>query len=279
MRNILILIQRFHTLLIFLVLEIFCIIIIIQNNHYHRSAWFKSSSDLVGSIYTRRARLSEYLRLGEINDELSLENAILRSRLEENFLEIDTSKFTVSDSIHQFRYTYMPAKVINNSVNRPSNFITINRGKMGGIKPDMGVIANGSIVGYVKDVSKHFAIVTPVLNSAFIASVKMKGSGDFGQLVWGTTDPLVAVVKEIPKHVSVETGDTVVTTGYSSFFPAEVMVGVVYEHEERPDEVFHRITVKLSTDFRKLNYVEVVSDILKTEQDSLQIKNAIVDGD
>ena len=256
--------------MIFLVLECFALFIVFQNNYYHRSAWIKSSSDLVGSIYSRRAELSEYLRLGEINDELSLENALLRSQLGDNIAEIDSTQRIESDSAQRFKFLYMPAKVINNSVNRHSNYITLDRGSLGGVEPDMGVVVNGSIVGFVKDVSRHFSVVTPVLNSAFTASVKMKGSGDLGQLVWGTNDPMTAMVKEIPKHVRVTVGDTVVTTGYSKFFPAEMMVGIVDSHEERPDEVFHRITVRLSTDFRKLKYVEVVSDLFRAERDSLE---------
>lgn len=279
MRNIFFLIQKFHALLIFLLLEVFALIMVIQNNYYHRTAWFNSSSDLVGSIYSRRAKLSEYLRLIEINDDVTLENALLRSKLAENSLEIDTSKVQVEDSLLVLRYTYRPAKVINNSVNRPSNYITLDRGRKGDIEPRMGVIVNGSIVGYVKDVSEHFSIVTPVLNSSFTTGVKMKGTGDFGQLIWGNNDPQIAVVKEIPKHVRVSIGDTVVTSGYSGYFPAEMLVGTVETHEERPDEVFHRITIRLSTDFRKLNYVQVVSDLLKPELDSLQLKNQSPDGD
>jgi rod shape-determining protein MreC len=110
----------------------------------------------------------------------------------------------------------------------------------------------------------------PVLHSKFQGSVKMKGSGDFGLLVWGGGDPMIADVKEIPKHVQVALGDTVLTTGYSSHFPSDLMVGYVESLDDKPEENFHRIRIKLSTDFRKLNYVQVVNNILKTEQDSLE---------
>jgi cell shape-determining protein MreC len=67
----------------------------------------------------------------------------------------------------------------------------------------------------------------------------------------------------------VNIGDTVLTTGYGSHFPSDLFIGFVSELNDRPEETFHRIKIQLATDFRKLSHVQVVSDILKQEQDSL----------
>jgi rod shape-determining protein MreC len=270
MRNILALIQRYYVFLMFIGLQIFALVLLFQSNNFHRSEFVRHSSDWVGSVYGKRDQFSRYLRLGEINDQLALENALLRSLLPENVSRIDTASFTNFDSLSYIKYTYKNAKVINATINRERNYLTLDLGKLGGIKQEWGVIANGSLVGIVSSVSDHYAVVMPVLHSKFQASVKMKGSGDFGLLAWPGGDPMIADVKEIPKHVKVQIGDTVVTTGYASHFPPDLLVGFVESMDDRAEDNFHRIKVRLSTDFRKLNYVQVVSNILKEEQDSLE---------
>lgn len=216
--------------------------------------------------------------LGEINDRLSLENAILRSKLPENVMVVDTTSFEAYDTLAFQRYIYRNAKVENMTLNRERNYIMLDRGTIGGIEPEMGVISNGSIVGIVRSVSKHFSVVMPVLHSKFQASVRMKGSGDIGLLVWPGGDPEMAIVNGIPKHVKVEIGDTVVTSGYSSKFPVNIMVGYVQSLDDRAEENFRRINIRLSTDYRKLDYVQVIDDLLKDEEDKLLEETEAADG-
>lgn len=269
MRNILRLIQRYYVFLLFLTLQGFALYVFFNNNRYPKAEFISHSRDWVGSVYSTRTQLKEYLMLGEINDRLSLENALLRSRLPENVMRVDTSVNQMVDTLNFQRYMYRSAKVENVTLNRERNYIMIDRGEMGGIEAEMGVISNGSIVGIVSSVSKHFAVVMPVLHSKFQASVRMKGSGDFGLLVWPGGNPEIANVKEIPKHVKVAVGDTVITSGYSSHFPAGMIVGYVESLDDRAEENFHRINIRLSTDFRRLEYVQVVNDLLKDEEDQL----------
>lgn len=279
MRNILALIQRYYVFLIFLALQAFSLYVLFSNNNYHRAEFISHSRDWVGSIYSKRTQLKEYLMLGEINDRLSLENAILRSQLPENFGMVDTARTSNFDSLSFKKFEYRDAKVVNVTLNRERNYLSIDRGRLGGVEKEMGVIANGSIVGIVSSVSDHFSVVMPILHSKFQASVRMKGSGDFGLLAWPGGDPEIADVKEIPKHVQVAIGDTVVTSGYSSHFPSSLMVGYVYSMDDRAEENFHRIKIKLSTDFRKLSYVTLVKDLMKYEQDSLLQQVRALDGD
>ncbi len=279
MRNILALIRRFYVFLLFLVLQGFAFYVLFNSNNFHKAEFINHSRDWVGSIYSKRAQLKEYLALGEINDQLSLENALLRSQLPGNYLVIDTVMQNYNDTLTKMRYDYRTAKVVNTTLNRERNYLTIDRGAVGGIEREMGVIANGSIVGIVSSVSDHFSVVMPVLHSKFQGSVKMKGSGDFGLLVWPGFDSEIANVKEIPKHVPVAIGDTVVTSGYSSHFPSNVVVGYVSAMDDRAEENFHRISIRLSTDYRKLSYVQVVNDRFKEEQDSLLQQVRALDGD
>ncbi len=277
MKNILALIQRFYLFLLFFVLQIVALIFLFKNNNYHQTEFIRHSSDWVGSIYSQRAELSEYLRLGEINDQLSLENAQLRSEAPENYYTLRTDLATVNDTLTKQRYYYRTAKVVNASVNREKNYLTLDRGWNGGIQADMGVIAGGNLVGVVRSVSEHYSVVMPVLHSDFKASVRLGRSGSFGSLVWPGGDASIANVIDIPKNIPVQQGDAVVTSGYSTFFPANITAGYVIEIDDESDNNYHVIKVRLGADFRKLDHVLVVSDIFKTEQDSLIKKVEIED--
>lgn len=252
----------------FLALQIVSLVLLFRSNNFHKAEFVQHSKDVVGRIYQTRAKASEYLRLGEINDELSLEIAQLRTQMPENFISIRQDIDSIRDTLTMQRYYYRTGKVVNASVNREKNYITIDRGYAGGVAPEMGVIAQGSVVGIVRSVSEHFAIVMPVLHADFTASVKLKRAGSFGSLVWGGGDPSIADVVKIPKNVPVEIGDTLVTTGYSSYFPSNVFAGTVVAIED-VDNDYHMIKIRLGADFRKLDHVLIVSDILKEEQDTL----------
>ena len=268
MKNILALLRRFYLFLLFLALQGLALSLLFRNNRFHSAEMVRHSSDVVGSVYSRRSQLSEYLRLGEINDQLSLENALLRSAASENYWQLRTEKDSLRDTTTMQRYFYRTAKVVNASVNREKNYITIDRGMLGEVRADMGVIAGGNIVGVVRSASEHFAVVMPVIHSDFKASVRLKRSGAFGSLVWRGGNAQLADVIDIPKNIPVASGDTIVTSGYSTYFPANIHVGVV-EWVDDTDNDYHLIKVRMGADFRRLDHVLVVSDILKEEQDTL----------
>jgi rod shape-determining protein MreC len=268
MKNILALLRRFYLFLLFLALQGLALSLLFRNNRFHSAEMVRHSSDVVGSVYSRRSQLSEYLRLGEINDQLSLENALLRSAASENYWQLRTEKDSLRDTTTMQRYFYRTAKVVNASVNREKNYITIDRGMLGEVRADMGVIAGGNIVGVVRSASEHFAVVMPVIHSDFKASVRLKRSGAFGSLVWRGGNAQLADVIDIPKNIPVASGDTIVTSGYSTYFPANIHVGVV-EWVDDTDNDYHLIKVRMGADFRRLDHVLVVSDIFKEEQDTL----------
>lgn len=72
-------------------------------------------------------------------------------------------------------------------------------------------------------------------------------------------------MEDIPKHVPVKVGDTLVTSGFSQLFPRNIMVGRVKTVKMEPDKNFLEITVDLSTNFGSLSYVYVVNNLKKQE--------------
>lgn len=215
--------------------------------------------------------------------KLAEENIILRNALQEQFLKSKPGVYRSSDSIllpkiaqdssQNVVYRFSVARVINNSINLQHNFITINKGRRDGIKADMGVIANGNVVGLVANVSEHFSTVISLLNSRWKISAKIKRNNNFGSLSWDGKDYRRVQLNEIPYHVPVQNGDTVVTTGYSSSFPEGMMIGTISDYSIGTGSNFYRIEVMLAADFENLVIVGLVENKQLNEIKQLESLN------
>ena len=181
----------------------------------------------------------------------------------------------VNDSTGLQQYEYISARVINNSVTRVNNYITLDKGSMQGIRPEMAVMGSNGVVGIVKDVSEHFSTVISLLHSSTKISSKIKKNDYFGSTVWDGDSPQFARLLDIPSHAQVTVGDTIVTSSYSGIFTRDIFVGTVSELGTT-GESFKEIKLRLSTDFQKLSYVYVVRNLMKSERDTLEAKSIVV---
>jgi rod shape-determining protein MreC len=273
MRNFFHFIIKYHFILLFLLLEIVSFYLVVNFNSYQRASWISSSSNLSGGVYRSFSDASQYLKLQQINEELANENTYLRSQLPSSYKDSKDYFSLVYDSLNKRQYTYRTAKVINNSVNKHFNYITLNKGLNNGIEKEMGVISSKGVVGIVKDVSGHYSSVISILNTRLLISGKLKESGFFGALGWDGKDYRYAWLNEIPIHAPVAVGDLVVTSGFSSIFPEGILIGSVETVEKEEGESFYRIKVKLSVDFKDLSYVELISNNMRDEQLKLENSN------
>lgn len=269
MRNLFQLIYKYYVSLITLLLLILSFSLLVSHNRYHRAVALGSSNELIGNIYEQRSEISEYLKLRNINDSLARANTLMRNERSENFIQVNDEMIIINDTLMQRMYRYLPAKVINNSVHRQKNYITIDRGARHGIEKDMGVVQGNNLVGIVKEVSENFSVVIPILNNSFKASVRLKGSREIGLLRWDGKNPRYAIIEDIPKHTLVELGDSVITTGFSNYFPEGIITGTVSDHGVIEGDNFHNITIRLSCSFAGLDYVEVVENMRKEEMENL----------
>jgi rod shape-determining protein MreC len=264
---------RFSSFFIFLILEVIAFVFIIRDHAYQNAGFVNSANEVVGRTYESINNTKEYLRLKEINDSLRDENARLRGA---QFASYRDETYTVdancNNDFSQI-YTFISAKVINKTTDKANNYITINRGSKQGIKKDMGVITDHGIVGIVTTVSEHFAVVMTVLHKDSKISVKIGQSNYTGSLVWEGKNPRECDVVNVPNHVKVAVGDTVYSTGYSSIFPENIMVGRIKKATVPSGSNFYEITVTLSTNFESLPYVYVVNYLYKKEQAEVEQNN------
>lgn len=254
----------------FLVLEIFCAWLIVENNAYQGTKFFNSSNGVVATMNNFSQSVRDYFQLSEVNRMLAEENASLKQTLEQQKkIAYPTAEATL-DSALTGQYDFVSAKVVNNHVDMVKNFITIDRGKDAGIEAGMAVISPLGVVGKVKLVSRNYAVVTSILHVDVMTSGVLKRTEHFGTIQWNGLDPDLVEFKYIPRHVSPAKGDTVVTSGYNAVFPAGIMIGVIDEVTLSDEALFYDLSVRLSQDFRKLSFVNVIRNHRQVEQDSLE---------
>lgn len=268
MERIVLFIYQYRAFFTFLVLELLCSWMIIENNQYQGASYFNSANSFVASVNGFSYNLREYFGLREVNRVLAEENAVLRRKLEQRNQGFQAPE--MRDSAIIKRFDFVSAKVVNNSVDRFTNFITINKGRDSGIEAGMAVISSKGVVGKVKLTSEHFSVVTSVLNIDVMVSGVMKRTGYFGTIQWDGSDPDYINFNFIPRHVEPIVGDSIVTSGYSGIFPEGILIGTIATMEKTKEAPFYELKVKLAQDFRKLSYVAVVKSNLLHELDSLE---------
>lgn len=274
MRNLLRLLIKNHFVILFLLLQSVAVYLVVQNNNYQRAKVFAFARNISGFFYTRVNSYKEYLALRDINRELIEENATLRNELAGSWKK-KNEPFKISrDSLYHRYYRFIPARVINNSINKQYNYITLNKGRLQGVKPEMGVISADGIVGVVKNVSSNFSTVISLLNRNLRVSARFKKNNYFGSLEWPGKNYQYAQLNQIPHHVDVQVGDTIVTSGYSAIFPEDVLIGFVDDFSLEGG-AFYTIKVRLSNDFKKLHHVNIVDNILQKE--ILELENEPLD--
>lgn len=269
---------RYHLFILFISLEFFCFYLIYRTKKYNQAAYTNFATDISGRVYQSYTGVTDYLYLRRMSDSLVNENAALRQQLKASKSDTKVDSAQVSDTSGRYvqRYTYLTARVIYNSVDQASNLIYLDRGKRQGINRQMGVFNANGIVGQVINVTDNYAAVMSVLSKDFKVSAKLKKSEYFGNMHWDGINSNTATLEEIPKHVPVKVGDTIITSGFSELFPRDIMIGTVKKIKTEADKNFLNITVNLSTDFGNLNYVYIVKNIKRDELhllDSLSKKN------
>ena len=261
---------KYYNFFLFILLEFFAFLIIYQNSYYQQSSILSASNAISGGIYGFYSGITDYIGLKSVNKTLADENAQLLSLQKRSFIKTNNKAFIVNDTQYQQQYTYLSAKVISNTANRVNNYLTLNKGLKQGIKKNMGVISSQGIVGIVKDVSENFCSVTSLLHSKTKISAKIKKNDNIGTIIWKGDDYRVVTLKDVPAHVKISVGDTIISSGYSMMFPEGILIGSIYSYEINKGKDFYEIRVKLFNDFNNISYVYVINNLMKDELNELE---------
>ena len=265
MRNLIQFINKNHVLLLFIMLELCALFMIVQNNHFQRAAFINSTNGVTAKTFQTLSNWKNYFSLKSVNEQLVLENAKLKTLI---------SKKETFDTIASVSpKKYIAAMIINNSVAKRNNYVTLDKGAKHGVEKGMGVVTSNGVVGIIKEVSENFSSVLSILHGKSKTSVVLKNSYYFGSIEWKGGNYQNAVVNDIPSHVELNIGDTIITSGYSSIYPAEIPIGTISEINTKPNKNFHKIEIKFLEDFKKLKYVYITKGALSKEIKKLEDNN------
>jgi len=264
MRNLFILIWKNQFFLLFIFLEIISIILVSKNYTYHGTVAQSVTSDISGNIFSSYSSVTDYFNLKEDNLLLANENSILHNSLKSSFLVSDT-QYVYRDSLYQF----IPAKIVSNSISKRNNFILVNKGSKHGIEKEMGVISTTGIAGIVVGVSPNYATIMSMLHQNMLISARIKKSQQLVNVIWDNNNYEYGTVIDIPSHITLLQGDTIITSGNSLIFPQDIAIGTIEMHNKDNTKKLSKATLKFTTNFGTLKHVYIIKNLMKTEQDSL----------
>ena len=256
MKEIFIFLKKFHFTILFILLEIFSIILIVNFNNFQAHIFDMGKLTVSNYFYSHNEHIISYFKLKDENEKLVKENTMLR-----NLMMYSNYQYHYSldenldrDSVYHF----IPARNILTTYNRTRNIIILNKGTKCGVMPEMAVCSQEGVVGIIKDVNKKFASVLPLINVDCSISAKIKRNEYYGSLKWDGDDYRYSYLYDIPYHVEVFRGDTIVTSGFSLIFPPDFLIGVV-DTVQKTSENFLDIRVKLAVNFRNIKNVYIVN--------------------
>ena len=77
-------------------------------------------------------------------------------------------------------------------------------------------------------------------------------------------------LQDVAKTLDVQTGDVVITSEYSSYFPPGIRIGVVTAARGAEGSLFQSIEVKPAVDFSRLEEVFVITTVPDSERIALE---------
>lgn len=256
---------------LFILLEGISFVLLFSFNNYQSASMFTSTNEVAGNIHSMISDVDGYFTLNDENQALLEHNKELIREIEALKEELATLKD--SSAIAAFpdgKFSFNTARAVNNSLNKLQNFITIDKGENDGIGSEMGVFNDKGVVGIIYQTSGNFSLVMPLLNSKSMLSCRVKGSNSFCTLRWHGEELQYSYLIDLPRYAIFQQGDTVVTSGFSSIFPADIPVGEIERLEDSDDGMFYRARVRLFVDFASIDNVFVVGNDNKKEQDTLE---------
>ncbi len=74
---------------------------------------------------------------------------------------------------------------------------------------------------------------------------------------------------DIPSHIELYKGDSIVSSGNSLIFPEGILIGRVNEYMQSANKDLSEAVIEFSTDFNSLQNVYIIENLKKTEADTL----------
>jgi rod shape-determining protein MreC len=147
------------------------------------------------------------------------------------------------------------AEIIGAAATPDFRTVTIDKGRIAGLRTDMAVIAPGGIVGRVVMPSARASKVQLLIDRNAAAGAIVERSRAQG-IVVGTGDGRL-LLEYMSEAFDVVAGDDVVTSGIDGIYPKGFVIGKV-DSVEKSGTAYKRIVVRPAVDFAALEEVLVI---------------------
>ena len=262
--------KKYNYWFIFIMLEVASFVLLFRFNSYQKSVWFTQSNNVAAKVNKVYTDAEAFVHLDEVNRKLTAQNSVLqmqvndlRERLKDSTSVLGINDRHILDTLSG--YKIIGARVVSASIVKDENLIVIDKGEADGVKPEMGVVGGGGVVGIISAVNDHYSMVLPIINRNSRISCRIRHSGYYGSLTWNGGSVYYANLVGVPQYARAKVGDAIETSGYSAVFPPGLFVGRVSAVKAAPDGMSQQLVVNLGTNFGNLRDVSVFENLHRQE--------------
>lgn len=188
-------------------------------------------------VYRQALKTNTYLR--KQNVELLDELSRLRATEQQNRELRSLLEFSRNSDLSLY-----PVRIVGKEINQINNSLTIDAGTQKDIEEGMPVVSSDGLVGKVIITAPGYSQVMPYLNTLFRVSAKLQNSNAYGIISWDGKSIYELQLNYVPQTTRVDTGEVVVTSGYSNQFPPDLPIGKVIRVEPQQGKETLKIYVR-----------------------------------
>ena len=155
-------------------------------------------------------------------------------------------------------YETKAADIISKDFGNYSNVFVINIGQKDGIKPNMTVISDKGLVGYVISTSDNTSKVQTIIDTASTVSATLSSSRD-NLICKGTLENKgLLKASNIPTTATLIQGDKIETSGMGGIYKKGILIGTIKKIENAKNTVDRYAIIEPAVDFNKVETVLVI---------------------
>lgn len=249
--------SKLKVIFMLVLLEVLSLQIIAHKSVFQRSHFVQISMEATSFVYAKTNELTNYFGLRSTNEKLLKHNIMLQEKVDilQNMLQENEHLAAIKpDSA----VTFVSAKIINKTLNNIDNYFILDKGAKDGVREGLGVVCNGEVAGVIQYVSDNYSAALLVISSKIKLSGIVKKDGYLCTVIWDKMSISDADIADIPYHIEIKVGDTISTSGFSSIFPEDYVIGTVSKIIDNPSTASNDLQIKYSVDFMRTKYAEIV---------------------
>lgn len=195
------------------------------------------------------------------NKDIALSNSFKDNLITSMQEEISELKSLTNIKTVLSDFNYINATIIERNRDYWFNTVTIDKGSVDGIIPDMAVVDSNGLVGRVENVRNNTSdvklLTTSDVTSKISVVIKNKGKDIYG-IINGYDYKMNLLKVIINEDVDIYDKMEVLTTGMGGIFPSGIIVGEVFDTMILKDEVTIVVRVRPKSNIKGEKYVSIL---------------------